>query len=178
MLLVGGAHDSGAVCPPWSCGWSSARWGGMSAWPRTVRRWRVCRVKTLLGSGQADGGGVSGRRLLPEGFVVVSSILCVALGENLGPLDQATAALWCRSLFEGAAVESIFGRARLHPLAWGVIVVVLHLCILPWVCVVVPSCMMALFGRCFIYKAGRKSISWIVTVLMAMQRSLTTSCLV
>ena len=92
-------------------------------------------MKTLLGSGRADGGGVRGRRLLPEGIVVVSSILCVAPGENLDPLDQATAALWCRSLLEGAAVESIFSRARLHPLAWGVIVVVLHLCILPWVCV-------------------------------------------
>ena len=72
-----------------------------------MARVRSVQVKTLPGFGQADGGGIRGRRLLPEGVVVVSSILRVAPGENLDPLDQAVAALWCRSLFEGATVESL-----------------------------------------------------------------------
>ena len=49
-----------------------------------------------------------GRRLLPEG--VVKAILRprrVAPGENLDPLDRAIEALWCRSLHEGAVLESI-----------------------------------------------------------------------
>lgn len=67
-------------------------------------------VKTLCDFGQIGGSGVCGTApfLKPPSQLLL--VLRDTLVENSDPFDRVVAALWCRDLPEGAALEFSFRR--------------------------------------------------------------------
>ena len=90
----------------------------------------------------------------------LSPILRVAPGENPDPSDQAVAAPWCCSLPVGAVLETIVRQTRLRLLVGCRSCLLAPMYLALGVCGVVSSCMLVLYGGCFIYKAGQKPVSW------------------